>query len=94
MAHELADSTSKSKSHSTDHMTIRKLSLFILITAFQCGVSPHASAEAPNADGPATKPNIIFVIADDMGIMDTGYSGNPIAKTPHLDRMACRGAAI
>jgi arylsulfatase A-like enzyme len=40
---------------------------------------------------PADQPNIIFVVADDMGFMDTGYSGNPIAKTPHLDRMAAEG---
>jgi arylsulfatase A-like enzyme len=31
------------------------------------------------------------VVADDMGFKDTGYSGNSIAKTPHLDRMAAEG---
>lgn len=40
------------------------------------------------ADDSLKKPNIIFVVADDMGFMDTGYSGNTIVKTPHLDRMA------
>ena len=40
------------------------------------------------ADDAPSKPNIIFVVADDMGFMDTGYSGNPIVKTPHLDQMA------
>ncbi len=34
------------------------------------------------------KPNVVFVVADDMGWRDTGYSGNPIVKTPHLDEMA------
>ncbi|MEY3395844.1 MAG: Arylsulfatase precursor [Verrucomicrobiota bacterium] len=37
------------------------------------------------------KPNIIFVVADDMGFKDTGFSGNPVVKTPHLDRMAAEG---
>lgn len=43
------------------------------------------------ADDSLKKPNIIFVVADDMGFKDTGYSGNPIVKTPHLDRMAAEG---
>ena len=38
-----------------------------------------------------TKPNFIFVVADDMGPQDTSHSGNPIAKTPHLDSMAADG---
>jgi arylsulfatase A-like enzyme len=44
------------------------------------------------ASSPSTaKPNFIFVVADDMGYKDTGYSGNPIVKTPHLDLMAAEG---
>ena len=39
----------------------------------------------------AAKPNIIVVIADDMGWRDTGYHGNPVVKTPHLDDMASKG---
>jgi arylsulfatase A-like enzyme len=45
------------------------------------------------ADKPATagKPNIVIVLADDMGWRDTGYQGNTIIKTPHLDEMASKG---
>ena len=33
----------------------------------------------------ADKPNIIFVMADDLGWGDVGFNGNQIVKTPHLE---------
>jgi len=39
----------------------------------------------------AAKPNIIFVMADDMGWGQTGYRGHPVLKTPNLDAMAANG---
>ena len=56
-----------------------------------CAAIPSASAIETNPVEPAPRPNIIFVVADDMGCKDTGYSGNPIVRTPHLDRMAAEG---
>lgn len=38
-----------------------------------------------------TKPNIILIMADDLGWGDTGYNGNKIIKTPYLDQMASEG---
>lgn len=39
----------------------------------------------------AARPNIIFVMADDMGWGQTGYRGHPVLKTPNLDAMAANG---
>ncbi len=39
----------------------------------------------------ADRPNIVIVVADDMGWRDTGYRGNTVVKTPALDDMAAKG---
>ena len=39
----------------------------------------------------ADRPNIILVMADDMGWGQTSYNGHPILKTPNLDAMAANG---
>jgi N-acetylgalactosamine-6-sulfatase len=37
------------------------------------------------------KPNIIFILADDMGWADLRCQGHPYAQTPNLDRLASEG---
>jgi len=39
----------------------------------------------------ANKPNILFVMADDLGWMDLACQGNKLVETPHLDRLANQG---
>lgn len=55
-----------------------------------CFVLGPALACAP-ARAAAERPNIIFVMADDMGWGQTGYRGHPVLKTPNLDAMAAGG---
>ena len=54
-----------------------KLIFFLLITAL-------AAAAAP-------KPNIVFILADDLGYNEVGAYGQKKIRTPHLDRLAAEG---
>ncbi|MEO1979523.1 MAG: sulfatase-like hydrolase/transferase [Fuerstiella sp.] len=43
-----------------------------------------------NAANP-TRPNIVVIMADDLGWMDLHCQGNALLDTPHLDRLATQG---
>lgn len=45
------------------------------------------------ADTPAARPNIVVILADDMGWGDVGWHGSEI-KTPNLDALAKAGARL
>lgn len=49
-------------------------------------------ARAESGETNATKPNIIFILADDLGWGDLSCYGNTRIKTPHLDALAKQGA--
>jgi arylsulfatase A-like enzyme len=50
-----------------------------------------AAAGPARADTPARPPNIVFVLADDVGYGDLGCYGSTRVPTPNLDRLAKEG---
>ena len=53
----------------------------VLLVCLSVGVSAE----------PGAKPNVILMMADDLGWGDTGYNGHEVLRTPHLDQMADEG---
>lgn len=47
--------------------------------------------EAFAAEQPSRPPNIVFILADDLGWADLGCYGNRFHETPNLDRLASQG---
>ena len=45
----------------------------------------------PSPSAPAAQPNIVYIMADDLGIGDVGVYGQKILKTPRIDRLAAEG---
>lgn len=44
-----------------------------------------------NVPPPGLRPNIVFILADDLSDRDLGVYGNSYQQTPHLDRLAEQG---
>src|SRR5689334_20074751 len=68
-------------------MTYRAVSIIVVALMALIVAAPfHAATFA--ADPP--RPNIVFILADDLGFSDIGCYGGEI-QTPRLDRLAAEG---
>ena len=56
--------------------------------------APAAAAPSPSPTLPPGPPNIVVILADDMGYGDLGSFGARLIKTPNLDRLATEGVRL
>lgn len=59
----------------------------ILAAAIALGISRAGAGAKPRRD----PPNIVFIVADDLGYAELGCYGQKKIRTPHIDRMAAEG---
>ncbi|XP_008579174.1 PREDICTED: steryl-sulfatase [Galeopterus variegatus] len=67
-----------------DPRVVEKMSVLFLLLLFLCEAQSRA----------ASRPNIVVLMADDLGIGDLGCYGNKTLRTPNIDRLASGGAKL
>ncbi|MDA0350040.1 MAG: sulfatase-like hydrolase/transferase [Verrucomicrobia bacterium] len=55
------------------------------------GIAFFFSYASPSAQADVSQPNIIYILADDLGIGEVGCYGQQKIKTPHIDQLAAEG---
>ena len=77
-------------------MKLRTLTPLLLLGA--CAQSPTGDSAPAPPDAPTaaeaplpTRPNIVFLLADDLGYGELGSYGQDKIRTPNLDRLAAQG---
>ena len=69
-----------------------KLSLAVITFLIACGTDLRSADKA--SQSAASKPNIVFLLADDLGYGDLGCFGSPVIKSPNLDKLAADGMRL
>ena len=74
-------------------MRSKILSFMAPVLLASCSESPDGSPEAePGIVESDDRPNIVFVLVDDLRWDEVGVAGHPYVETPNIDRVAREGA--
>ena len=73
---------------------MKKIALFPRLALAVLVVSTALAAANPAATPAAAQPNILIIVADDLGYADVGFNGGKVIATPNLDRLAASGVNL
>src|ERR1035441_4313479 len=76
----------------TDHRSSESVTRRSVLRGAALGIAAIAAGVDPLSSEPASKsPNIVFIMADDLGYADVACYGRPDLRTPNIDGLAARG---
>lgn len=67
---------------------------FVKLAAIHAAVLAASTLAGGTVAGDPGRPNIVFISSDNQSFRDTGFTGHPLIKTPHLDRIAKEGVVF
>jgi arylsulfatase A-like enzyme len=87
-----AISSFRRRQQKAENLMAQHVSRRTVLRGAALGVAAMASGIDPVFGKPATsRPNIVFIMADDLGYADVGCYGRPDLRTPNIDRLAENG---
>ncbi|MEX2026897.1 MAG: sulfatase-like hydrolase/transferase, partial [Pirellulaceae bacterium] len=67
--------------------------LTIAVAAILAVLASRRAVDADETPAPAARPNILFIVADDLGWSDVGWHGG-FGNTPHMDKLVREGIEL
>lgn len=71
---------------------LSKINWLFFLLVFTNFISCNSSQK--NKSDKIDKPNIVFILVDDLGWGDTSFMGNPVYETPNLDKLSFEGVVF
>lgn len=79
---------------SIEMLRLRRLLLSSLAVAAFAPLSTGRATSAETQQPVTRRPNVLLIMTDDQGYGDFGFHGNPVIKTPNLDRLAAESVEL
>ena len=69
---------------------LKRLLLLATPLVLACSAASEAHTSRP-AGEPDARPNVVYVMSDELAYFELGHMGNPYVRTPNIDRFATEG---